>query len=81
MGRAAKGSGEHGAGGAADCVRECGESAAGEGGAKACGTRGWGALGARRWRIFQQVIAEGLLLGLIGAMAGLTLGWTQFQAC
>jgi len=38
-----------------------------------------GALGASRWRIFQQVIAEGLLLGLIGAMAGLTLGWISFK--
>jgi len=38
-----------------------------------------GALGASRWRIFQQVIAEGLLLGLIGAVAGLTLGWLSFK--
>jgi putative ABC transport system permease protein len=38
-----------------------------------------GALGASRWRIFQQVIAEGLLLGLIGAMAGLVLGWLSFR--
>jgi putative ABC transport system permease protein len=38
-----------------------------------------GALGASRWRIFQQVIAEGLLLGLIGAMAGLALGWLSFK--
>jgi putative ABC transport system permease protein len=38
-----------------------------------------GALGASRWRIFQQVIAEGLLLGLIGAAAGLTLGWLSFK--
>ena len=38
-----------------------------------------GALGASRWRIFQQVIAEGLLLGLIGATAGLVLGWLSFK--
>jgi putative ABC transport system permease protein len=38
-----------------------------------------GALGASRWRIFQQVIAEGLLLGLIGAAAGLVLGWLSFK--
>jgi putative ABC transport system permease protein len=38
-----------------------------------------GALGASRWRIFQQVIAEGLLLGFIGALAGLILGWVSFK--
>ncbi len=38
-----------------------------------------GALGASRRRIFQQVIAEGLLLGVIGTAAGLLLGWISFK--
>lgn len=38
-----------------------------------------GALGASRQRIFQQVIAEGILLGLIGASVGLLLGWASLK--
>ncbi|WP_158750272.1 ABC transporter permease [Acidobacterium sp. S8] len=38
-----------------------------------------GALGASRKRIFQQVVAEGLLLGLMGAISGLVLGWLSLE--
>jgi putative ABC transport system permease protein len=38
-----------------------------------------GALGASRSRIFQQVILEGLLLGLSGAVFGLFLGWLSLR--
>jgi len=38
-----------------------------------------GALGASRSRIFQQVILEGLLLGLSGAVFGLFLGWLSLK--
>ena len=38
-----------------------------------------GALGASRSQIFQQVLAEGLLLGLLGAASGLFLGWVSLR--
>jgi len=38
-----------------------------------------GALGASRRQIFQQVLAEGLLLGLMGAASGLFLGWVSLR--
>jgi putative ABC transport system permease protein len=38
-----------------------------------------GALGASRRRIFQQVLAEGLLMGAVGAAAGLALGWMSLK--
>ncbi|HEX3437424.1 MAG TPA: ABC transporter permease [Pseudacidobacterium sp.] len=38
-----------------------------------------GALGASRMRIFQQVTAEGFLLGLMGAVSGLMLGWLSLE--
>lgn len=38
-----------------------------------------GALGASRRQIFQQVLAEGLLLGLMGAAFGMFLGWTTLK--
>ncbi len=38
-----------------------------------------GALGASRGQIFQQVLAEGLLLGLLGAASGLFLGWVSLR--
>ena len=38
-----------------------------------------GALGASRGQIFQQVLAEGLLLGLMGAGSGLFLGWASLR--
>ena len=38
-----------------------------------------GALGASRGQIFQQVLAEGLLLGLMGAASGLFLGWVSLR--
>jgi putative ABC transport system permease protein len=38
-----------------------------------------GALGASHRRIFQQVISEGLLLGLMGAASGLLLGWLSLK--
>jgi putative ABC transport system permease protein len=37
------------------------------------------ALGASRIRIFQQVLVEGILLGLMGAVAGLLLGWLTLR--
>ncbi|MFZ0859061.1 MAG: ABC transporter permease [Candidatus Sulfotelmatobacter sp.] len=38
-----------------------------------------GALGASGRQIFQQVLAEGLLLGLMGAVSGLLLGWVSLR--
>jgi putative ABC transport system permease protein len=38
-----------------------------------------GALGASRRRILQQVISEGLLLGLMGAISGLLLAWVSLR--
>jgi putative ABC transport system permease protein len=38
-----------------------------------------GALGASRGQIFQQVLAEGLLLGLMGAASGLFVGWVSLR--
>ena len=38
-----------------------------------------GALGASRGQIVQQVLAEGLLLGLMGAASGLFLGWMSLK--